>query len=88
MQLVRVIEVGIDADGDGVPDLNPSRIFYFGLSLGTNYGAPFLAVEPTVRAGDLTSIVGPFIENRITILLMAPLKPKPHLSRNPSPKKA
>jgi hypothetical protein len=63
-QLVRVIEDGIDADGDGVPDLNPSRIFYFGYSLGTNYGAPFLAVEPAVRAGDLTSIVGPFIENR------------------------
>src|SRR5262249_30520211 len=59
MQLVRVIEVGIDVDGDEVPDLNPSRIFYFGVSLGTNYGAAFLAVEPAVRAGDLSSIVGP-----------------------------
>src|SRR4030095_15694321 len=42
MQLVRVIEIGIDADGDGIRDLNASRIFYFGSSLGTTYGAPFL----------------------------------------------
>jgi len=64
MQLVRVIEVGIDADDDGFPDLNASRIFYFGVSLGINIGAPFLAVDPAVRVGDLTSIVGPIVENR------------------------
>jgi hypothetical protein len=27
MQLVRVIEVGIDVDGDGASDLDPSRIY-------------------------------------------------------------
>jgi hypothetical protein len=40
MQLVRVIEVGVDVDGDGVPDLDPSRIYYFGHSLGGFYGQP------------------------------------------------
>jgi hypothetical protein len=34
LQLVRVIEVGMDVDGDTVPDLDPSRIYYFGQSLG------------------------------------------------------
>lgn len=53
MQLVRVIEVGMDVDGDGVPDLNPERIYYFGQSNGGNYGALLLAVEPKIRAGVL-----------------------------------
>ncbi len=51
MQLVRVIEVGVDVDGDGERDLDASRIYYFGHSLGGNYGTVFLAVEPSVRAG-------------------------------------
>jgi dienelactone hydrolase len=51
MQLVRVIEVGMDVDGDGSPDLDPSRIYYFGHSLGGIYGTVFLGVEPSVRAG-------------------------------------
>ena len=34
MQLVRVIEAGVDIDGDGVTDLDPARIYYTGLSLG------------------------------------------------------
>ncbi|HEU4892638.1 MAG TPA: hypothetical protein VFT47_13875, partial [Vicinamibacterales bacterium] len=51
MQLARVIQVGIDADGDGLRDLDPARIYYFGNSLGGGYGTVFLAVEPTVRAG-------------------------------------
>ena len=38
MQLVRVIEVGMDVDGDGVADLDPSRIYYLGQSLGGIYG--------------------------------------------------
>ena len=49
MQLVRVIEVGMDADGDGVADLDPSRIYYLGQSLGGIYGTEFLAVEPSVH---------------------------------------
>lgn len=51
MQLVRVIQVGMDVDGDGKPDLDPARLYYFGGSLGGNYGVPFQAVEPAIRAG-------------------------------------
>src|SRR5262249_16232095 len=55
MQLAREIEVGMDVDGDGVPDLDPSRIYFLGSSAGTILGALLLAVEPSVRAGVLTS---------------------------------
>jgi Calx-beta domain/Bacterial virulence factor lipase N-terminal len=51
MQLVRVVEAGTDVDGDGGRDLDPSRIYYFGQSLGGIIGTMFLAVEPDVRAG-------------------------------------
>jgi poly(3-hydroxybutyrate) depolymerase len=59
MQLMRVIEGGVDVDGDALRDLNPSRIYYFGQSLGGRYGTDFLAVEPDVRAGVLSVPGGP-----------------------------
>jgi hypothetical protein len=62
MQLVRVIEVGVDVDGDGVPDLDPTRIYCAGISLGGVYGTIFLAVEPSVRAGVPNVPGGAFIE--------------------------
>jgi hypothetical protein len=62
MQLVRVLEVGIDVDGDGSVDLDPSRIYYFGQSLGGIYGTVLLAVEPSVRAGVPNVPGGPFVE--------------------------
>ena len=49
MSLVREIEVGMDVDGNGTRDLDPSRISYFGQSFGGIYGTKFLAVEPNVR---------------------------------------
>jgi hypothetical protein len=55
MQLVRVIQAGVSVNGDG-EDLDPSRVYYFGASLGSQYGAPFLAVEPGVRAGVLNTV--------------------------------
>jgi len=53
MQLARVIRLGLDLDGDGKPDLDPSRIYYAGQSLGAIYGTMLTAVEPTVRAAAL-----------------------------------
>jgi pimeloyl-ACP methyl ester carboxylesterase len=55
MQLVRVIDEGVDVDGDGIRDLDPGKIYYFGHSLGGNYGTLFLAVEPNVRVGALAA---------------------------------
>lgn len=54
MQLVRAIRLGLDLDGDGRPDLDASRIYYAGDSLGSLYGTMLMAVEPTVRAASLT----------------------------------
>jgi hypothetical protein len=62
MQLVREIQVGVDVDGDGRPDLNAHRISYLGQSFGADYGAQFLALEPAVHEGVLTSGGGPVFE--------------------------
>jgi hypothetical protein len=69
MQLVRVIEVGIDVDGDGTRALDPSRVYYSGHSLGGVYGTEFLAVEPDVRAGVLNAggAVNPEFSGKSTI---------------------
>jgi hypothetical protein len=62
MQLVRVIQVGVDVNGDGCRDLDPSRIYYFGQSIGGMYGTIFLAVEPSVRTGAPNVPDGSYIE--------------------------
>ena len=51
MQLVRVIQAGVDVDGDGIVDLDPLRIYSFGVSLGGTGSLIFLAIEPDVHAG-------------------------------------
>jgi hypothetical protein len=51
MQLVRQVEVGIDIDGDGTPDLNAQRIYYAGQSFGGIYGTKLLGIEPNIQAG-------------------------------------
>ena len=53
MQLAHAIRTGIDLDGDGTPDLDASRIYYAGESLGAMYGTIFSALEPAVRAAML-----------------------------------
>ena len=71
MQLVRVIEVGVNVDGDGVIDLDPSQIFYFGLSFGGGaLGQVFMAVEPDVKIGVLASPAG--MNSRFDLLRMRP----------------
>ena len=63
MQLVREIQVGMDVDGDGQPDLDASRIYHVGLSLGGIEGTPFDAVEPNVHAAVINSTGSPFIDS-------------------------
>jgi hypothetical protein len=62
MQLVREIQVGIDVDGDGAPDLDRARIYYFGQSFGGIYGTIFLGVERDVRVGVPNVPGGPIID--------------------------
>jgi pimeloyl-ACP methyl ester carboxylesterase len=53
MQLVGVIEAGVDVDGDGTRELDPARIYYAGHSLGGMYGAQLFAVDERVAAAVL-----------------------------------
>jgi len=66
MQLVRVIEVGVDFDGDGVPDLDPSRIYYFGNSFGGTTGMLLASIEPALRAADFSVPGPPFSFERLS----------------------
>lgn len=51
MQLVRAIQGGIDVNGDGLPDLDANRMYYAGQSFGGIYGAMFMGIENSIRAG-------------------------------------
>jgi len=62
MELVRAIQGGIDADGDGLPDLDANRIYYAGQSFGGIYGTMFLGIEPDIRAGVPNVPCGPIID--------------------------
>jgi Big-like domain-containing protein len=62
MELVKVLESGVDVDGDGSPDLSRSRIYYAGQSFGGIYGTELLGSEPDIRAGVPNVAGGPIIE--------------------------
>jgi hypothetical protein len=71
MQLVRVVEAGVDVDGDGRVDLDPSQISYFGYSFGAGaFGPILLALEPDVKVGVLASPGG--LNSRFDLLRMRP----------------
>jgi dienelactone hydrolase len=58
MQLVRVIQIGMDVDGDGRSDLDPRRIYDAGNSLGGAVSTIVMAVEPDIRAGVIINPAG------------------------------
>jgi Bacterial virulence factor lipase N-terminal len=62
MELVRAIQGGIDADGDGLPDLDANRIYYSGQSFGGIYGTIFMGIEPGIRAGVPNVPGGPIVD--------------------------
>jgi dienelactone hydrolase len=76
MQLARIIEVGVDVDGDGVADLDPSRIYYSGFSHGADHGTILAAIEPLVRAAVLIAPGG-----GIESFRLAPLGNRPAVGR-------
>jgi Bacterial Ig-like domain len=61
--LVRAIQAGVDVDGNGTTDLDASRIYFFGQSLGAMWGMPVFAWEPAIRAAVFTVPVGTLIYN-------------------------
>ena len=62
MQAVRMLQGGVDVDGDSSADLSSSRIYYAGQSFGGIYGVQLLGVEPAIRAGVANVPGGPIIE--------------------------
>jgi Bacterial virulence factor lipase N-terminal len=62
MQVVRVIQAGIDIDGDSLRDLDPSRISFHGNSGSAIWGTDFVALEPAVRAAVLRAGGGPIVD--------------------------
>jgi hypothetical protein len=58
MQLVRVIQVGMDVDGDWLSDIDRTRIYYLGASAGTMMGASFVALDPAVSVAAFVSAPG------------------------------
>ncbi len=58
MQLVRVIDVGMDADGDSAADIDPARIYFQGTSAGPMMGVSFTALDPSITAAVFTAAPG------------------------------
>ena len=63
-QLARVVQAGVDVDGDGTTDLDPGRMYYFGHSLGGMYGIGYHAYTPESRAAVFMAPGAPLFENR------------------------
>ena len=59
LHLVRTVPY-MDFDGDGLPDLDGSRIHFLGVSLGAIFSTPFLALSPELSTATLTSAGGPY----------------------------
>ncbi len=62
MQLVRVMQQGVDITGNGTSIVDASRIYYFGQSLGGIDGVVLMGTEPAIRAGVINVAGGPFME--------------------------
>ena len=58
LQLVRVLEVGMDVDGDGSADLDASRISFHGQSAGGRHGTMLAALDPSVNLVTLSGCCG------------------------------
>jgi hypothetical protein len=68
LQLVRALQAGVDVDGDGAADLDASRIYLMGHSLGVSWGEMAFAYEPAIRAAA-------FVAGSGTLAYQRPLSP-------------
>lgn len=59
--VVRAIQAGVDVDGDGAADLDGSRVYMFGHSMGGAYTFLVSAFEPAVRAAVSCAPHGTFV---------------------------
>ena len=52
LSVIRMIQGGVDVEGDGIIDLDASRIYLAGQSLGTLTGMPVAAYTDAIRASE------------------------------------
>ena len=62
IQLTRAIRLGMDIDADGVPDIDPDRIYFIGQSQGAIHGTILSALEPSIAAAVLNVPGGSVID--------------------------
>ena len=83
LSLVRLIERGIDADGDGTVDLDASRIYFLGQSAGAHTNVSFVAYAPAVRASFFLVPGGRLVDVRRLSSSLRPTLAAYLASRNP-----
>jgi hypothetical protein len=84
VELVHMLQSGVDVNGDGSPDLSTSRIYYTGQSFGGIYGVELLGLEPTIRAGVPNVPGGPIVEIARLSPIFRPLVGIALFTRSPS----
>jgi Bacterial virulence factor lipase N-terminal len=62
MQVVRMIQGGVDVDNTGSASLDANRIYMFGQSLGGIIGTVFMGIEPDIKAGVPNVPGGTFVD--------------------------
>jgi hypothetical protein len=84
VELTHMLQGGVDANGDGTPDLSTSRIYYTGQSFGGIYGVELLGLESTLHAGVTNVAGGPIVEIARLSPTFRPLVGIALVSRSPS----
>ena len=75
LQLLQLIRRQPDFDGDGIDDFDPSRIGYFGVSLGGMLGSLFLANTHNIPAAVMSISGGRLIQFLSDIPQLEPFRP-------------
>jgi dienelactone hydrolase len=84
VELVHMLQSGVDVNGDGAPDLSTTRIYYTGQSFGGIYGVQLLGLERTIRAGVPNVPGGPIVEIARLSPAFRPLVGLALITRTPS----
>ncbi|MCA9544117.1 MAG: hypothetical protein KC613_06990 [Myxococcales bacterium] len=75
LQLIELARQAPDLDGDGTPELDPTRVVYWGISLGGMYGAPTAALADGLGAAVLSVAGGRLMAFATETEQVAPLLP-------------
>jgi dienelactone hydrolase len=80
LQVLRAVQAGWDADGDGTADLDGDRVLYVGVSLGGIMAPQFLALAPEVELAALATpgggLMDLFVDSDTLAVIARPLIPE------------